>query len=638
MITIDDISSLIRGRSKEEKKDITMPISLPDSQEISQKKTDVYGIVQDLAASLRNRETNDSRKREYSTRGEREHSLEEPNTIFLQSPKKREISREREDFYRPLIDLSSRNNSGKIYSESLDDLVMRESRKFRESDDKYFRPDIRMIDSYISNNFSKEYKEKNIIINKYNNSLNEHLSLIDYSFKKNSNISNLEKILIESNLVTKINDFELMNNGGLRSYISDLVSEGYNIIRKDKFVPQEIIPIPIKQPEETAQPEVSFRTSVPGQYTALVQKLAAEFPGLRYLGKTSLQDKSQHNVDILTFDYMEHGQRKQMHLVAKDNNTLELALPEFLNEIGVHTPLVQSVGGRLVFQYVGQYELRDVVRQSSQGDVIKACNMAMDKIAQIHVLATMHLPQLQRDYGITLPATNYMREFQSRFLVPVMGSSLIISPQANRLMQAYSHFARHFYGSDFVHGDFHTSNCRMDKDEVFVIDYEWAKVGMNLDDVSRFVNSVLRDRQDFDPHEFTRETFNRYMQLRNQHAEAQGAPIIMSNAYMASLMDYAMINDELYKAGEYVTFAEKHPTVGEEKILKSADCIDNVMQRIDSLLVSPNGGRQEFKVLSNLRDSLVDFMASSPYEHMRQMADKYRGKLVTANIPLLRAA
>jgi hypothetical protein len=128
------------------------------------------------------------------------------------------------------------------------------------------------------------------------------------------------------------------------------------------------------------------------------------------------------------------------------------------------------------------------------------------------------------------------------------------------------------------------------------------------------------------------------MQLRNQHAEAQGAPIIMSNAYMASLMDYAMINDELYKAGEYVTFAEKHPTVGEEKILKSADCIDNVMQRIDSLLVSPNGGRQEFKVLSNLRDSLVDFMASSPYEHMRQMADKYRGKLVTANIPLLRAA
>ena len=105
----------------------------------------------------------------------------------------------------------------------------------------------------------------------------------------------------------------------------------------------------------------------------------------------------------------------------------------------------------------------------------------------------------------------------------------------------------------------------MSSRQAHLIDFEWAKKGDKLHDVSRFINSVTRERSDVDPAGYANELKEKYLDSFNSLApEYQMAQLEDSRTVEASLY-HSLINDELYKIGEHIAFAKLHPAVQEQK-------------------------------------------------------------------------
>lgn len=556
----------------------------------------------------------------------------------------------------------------------LDELInKRSNRDFRhDSEDIDISPLYRILTQHLSENENKiREPDKFFIRNSDNNSLRDYFSLsgLNSNIIEKSNIKeNLESKIIEYN--KNFNEFETKNKnyislnsleniispiketysnknidiseriinfenskiiesnkGPIESIISRFISGGYIPLKKEGRIFERIEETPKKR--ETEEPLVGLTTQeqirVPAEYNPLMMSLAKAHPGIRYTGMVNLRDQSQHNVDILAFEYMQNGQLVQMHVVAKDKDAREEVIPVFLNNLGITTHTFYDRSTRLLLEHVGQYGLRDVVRNASEPELIRACAKALDKISQIHVVATQHLDELEHSYGLVLPVTDYNTQFRMRFLRPVSGSSLIISPQMNRLMQAYASFSESFSPENFIHGDFHTGNCRVSDDRCYIFDYEWAKIGMKFDDLARFTNSVLRDKPSLDSAEFTREVLRDYVTSHNNHSQDSKGPLLMQNEWLATAFRYSLINDELSKIGEYVSFAELHPPVKDEKLEKSRSCFERAVNMIDSEIgyASITGREDECRKLFNLRGALVDFVAKSPVKHLRETTQKY---------------
>jgi len=320
-----------------------------------------------------------------------------------------------------------------------------------------------------------------------------------------------------------------------------------------------------------------------------------------------------------------HGQRMQLHVVAKDHDEREEKIPAFLNSLGIQTHSIYDTNTRLLIEHVGYHDLKETAKTGSESELRKACEKALDKISQIHVLASLHLAELEST-GLSLETTDYVSRFKSRFLEPVSGHSVIISPQMDKLMQAYSAFTRTFDPQYFIHGDFHTGNCRMTDEECFVIDYEAARIGMKFDDLSRFVNSVLRDRPDIDAAEFSREMLGIYVDSHNQHSEENRTPLMLNNERLANALRYSLIDEQIVKIGEKVAFAEAHPKAAEKKLEESAECFDGAVRMLDGAIETADNNRSyyEWETLSKLRASLVDYAADSPVEQLKQAAQRYK--------------
>jgi aminoglycoside phosphotransferase (APT) family kinase protein len=454
--------------------------------------------------------------------------------------------------------------------------------------------------------------------------------------------SGLEKILLEEKNKNYIENKEIYNlisknseiNNKKIEYIKDtqlddLVSHyefiGYRQKRKDISPEQPVAP---EQPAVRAPQLVEVtRQGLPAEYKPILAMLAQKLPGVKYQGMEHLE-KSQHHVDILTFEYEVNGKPQQIHVVLKDRNIVEERLPAFLQSLGipVHSVYDAAAGRAFVMQHVGDRSLRQAIQGASEADIRRLSEKALETIAQIHVLATAHLPELKRDYGIELAAVDYNQEFRRRFLEPVSGHSKIISPQMDRMTQAYAAFAKTFTPRSVIHGDYHDVNCREAEGFCYPIDWEWAAIGREFDDVSRLVNSVARDRPDMDAADYSREMLKGYIEKHNEHAEQEKSPLMLANKRLAAAFRNALINDELYKAGEYVLFGETHPDVKQEKMQKSADCMERIFRMLDGSIELADRQRDyfEWESLTNLRQALVDYVAASPIQTLREVADSYK--------------
>jgi thiamine kinase-like enzyme len=554
-------------------------------------------------------------------------------TIF--SPSNFESNARREDYHSlqeiimDMPDTSSRNK--KIYS-------IYSAYNFES---KIINKEKLSLDRIIENNsYILEDRGKEII--SLYSPLSENFSnkKKEYRIIKPEISENISNIYDLSSFITDKSSEKISKNiYSIESIILPYIERGYSIKKSDYFFERDSEASTIGSPAaETKRIEqTTGEHGVPAEYHPLLQMLAKEHPGIKYKGRVSLENKSQHNVDILTFEYIENGKPMQIYVVAKDRDEVEERIPAFLNELGIRTHSVYDLHQRLLMQHVGQRELRELVKNGSESDVIKACGKALDKIAMMHVLASMHLTELKQEHGIVLPTTNYAHEFENRFLSPVSGNSLIISPQRARLMQAYSSFAEAFNPKYFVHGDFHTGNCRLSEDECFIFDYEWAKIGMKFDDLSRFANSVMRDRPDFDSADFSRDMLRQYVEKHNQHSEQQHSPLMLPNQFAANALRYALINDEMYKIGEYILFAQTHASVAEEKMEKSVACLERAVRMLDSSIqtTEEHGNYTDSHVLANLRRAFVDYVAESHVECLKRVAEKYKSTVTYSKKPLI---
>ncbi|MBW2982506.1 aminoglycoside phosphotransferase family protein, partial [Candidatus Woesearchaeota archaeon] len=401
-------------------------------------------------------------------------------------------------------------------------------------------------------------KLENIVLSETetNNKIKEFTPIYNFLTEFNSKSQISEKKEIE---------YIIQGNSGLKEMVNDYRSIGYTL-NNDKgiVIPDEEA---IKRTPEQAE---VIGQRLPAEYRPILAMLAKKFSGVKYRGVQHME-KSRHKVDILTFEYQVDGQTQQIHFALKDRNELEEKMPAFLKGLGIEVHSVYEVeaGRAFVMQHVGDRSLRQAISSASESDIRKLSEKALETIAQVHVLATAHLHELKRDFGIELPTLNHNQEFRRRFLEPVSGHSKIISPQMSRLMQAYAAFARAFTLRSVIHGDYHDVNCRTAGDVCYGIDWESAAKGMEFVDTSRLTNSVSRDRPDMDAAEFSRENFRKYIEKHNEFAEQEKAPLMLANERLAAIFGYSLINDELYKAGEYVLFGEDHEDVKEEKMQKS---------------------------------------------------------------------
>jgi len=458
-------------------------------------------------------------------------------------------------------------------------------------------------------------------------------NLIKNEIRYNKNYS----IIREQDSGIEQNNIFRYNNELLEDVLEDYASNGYEILDRTE------IKKPTEEVKPGAAPGVEVSEGLPAEYKPLMAALSQEHAGIRYTGIVHLTDKSQHNVDILTFEYEEDGETKQMHVVAKDWDEKEEKIPAFLNELGIKTHSIYDTNTRLLIEHVGYKELRDVVRKGSESDVRKACAKALDKISQIHVLASLNIEMLENEHGLVLDVMDYKAQFRSRFLEPVSGNSLIISPQMDNLIQAYAAFSGRFVPSSFTHGDSHTGNFRLSEvaeEECFVVDYEWAKIGIKFDDLSRFTNSVIRDRPDIDVSDFTREQLTTYIEMHNEHAAENQSPLLMQNERLAASLRYSLINDEIYKVGEYITFGAKHPKVKEEKMHKSQECFKRAVRMLDGSIEYANkiGDNSESEMLSRLKHSLIDYVATSPIKELSNIAETYKTGYKKESLILVPAA
>jgi hypothetical protein len=491
------------------------------------------------------------------------------------------------------------------------------------------------LEDLISDNYTK------INIKNYNN-IKTNESFNNYNLK-NNNIENIIKIKeYNSNNITQyIQNISL--EGFIQKKINKKSEKSFTIQRDFNISSEEERKTDISSVSTPRLPGIVLEDiPLPKKYAGVLEEMQIKYPGARYVGAALLTNESQHEVEILGFEIQTQSGKQIIYKVSKQATEHEIAVNNILSNIGLSGySFSTTTDGTLIMGYVGKC-LRNVVRHGSHTEALKACNLAINQIAKIHILATDYLEQeinLQNSLPYSMPEANYNHEFRRRFVMPVSGNSLIISPQMNKLMQAYASFARSFSSSSFVHGDFHPGNCRLQKNEANIIDYEWAKMGMNFEDISRFINTTLRDRVDFDSKEFTINTFKLYLKVRNEYARENKMPLIMSTQYTALMMEYALINDELYKAGEYISFGETHPSLISEKIEKSASCMESALQKIDGLIIRYEmDGNQQVKTLSELRESVIDFLDSSPYQHMKEISDKYKTQLIGSSVGLLKAA
>ena len=466
----------------------------------------------------------------------------------------------------------------------------------------------------------------------YKSALEDNLKDDKYIFKNNYIINknykeNYKEKLNLYNLKEKfdkiIEPIKYENKESLDSLLRYYTGLGYETTRKDisPDIPEEP---QIGLPQE---PVEVTRQGLPEEYQPILEVLAKEHPGIRYVSMTR-KTKTQHNVDVLEFEYKENGKIRRIGIVLKDRSEIEEAVPLFLRRLGI--PMFGTYGTattQFSMEEVGEKDLRDFVKNASESDVVKASTSALDVISQIHVAATAHLSELGREYNIQLPVRDYVYEFKSRFLEPVSGHSVIISPQMHRLMQAYSAFAKTFNPDSFIHGDYHTTNCRISADyEAHPIDWETAALGKEFDDVSRHVNAVSRDRPDMDAADFSREMLMQYVEKHNEHAEQEKTPLMLHNERLASVFRNSLINDEIYKIGEYIAFGALHPDTKEEKMQKSQDCFERSIRMLDSAIKEADKQREyyEWETLTNLRGALVDYTTTSPIQTLREIAEKYK--------------
>ncbi len=486
---------------------------------------------------------------------------------------------------RLLMDPNSKQD--KFYNSSFENPLELESKLFNENNNIIINK-IYEIKKYEENDlFSKKSSLENYIINQT---------------YKNQNISKI----IKSDI---IKSKEIFTDNNLESYIFELNSIGF---KETKKKPEREIVIP---PFKEVSPQgisVQAPQLVPESYVPILHMLRQEFPGARYKETRSLVNESQHNVDIVSFEYQHEGKTKQVHVVLKDANDKELAIPEWLRQHGVKTNGIYMLNGkRMVMQHVGNDDLRTALSNASESELMNACNAAIDNIARMHVVGSVYSNELEHDFGVTLKKVNYISEFKRRFIEPVSGNSIIMSPQAMRLIQAYSSFAKRFNPGYFTHGDLHDKNIR---DDSSIIDFETATIGMTFDDLSRITNSILRTRPDIETEDFERAILNRYITSHNEAAEEEKQPIMFPAQQMFNL---ALINDEIYKIGEYVTFGALRPEVREEKMEKSVKCFENTLSMIDREILKGQD-------LYELRMALTDYAKTSPYEELRRVAfDKY---------------
>jgi len=379
--------------------------------------------------------------------------------------------------------------------------------------------------------------------------------------------------------------------------------------------------------------EVASQRELPSEHQELLQKLRQEHPGVQYAGMVSLADKSMHNVDILYFEYRENGETRVLRIIAKDKDKIERIVPSFLNEFGIETPSLYDAHTRMFTRFVGQQDLRDVITNASEEEIMKACFSALDKISQIHVLASSNLHILQDEFGLSLDVVDYNAKFVDRFVKPVSDYSPIITPQMQRLMKVYSSFVEGFSSSSFIHGDFHSRNNRISPDECFVIDYEMASVGEQLEDVSRFIRSILVDKPTIDPNDFTQSMATFYIKRHNEYAREFNPQLALSPQRMNSLLQYSLINDELYKIGDYIRYAKTHPGTEDEKMQKCKVRFTAAMSMLDQSAKEAEKQKDNTKssMLYELKDALRDFVALSPYKQLSETAimhNKYKSPIM----------
>ncbi|MBR9691687.1 hypothetical protein GOV06_02780 [Candidatus Woesearchaeota archaeon] len=498
---------------------------------------------------------------------------------------------------------------------------------FSKKENNYEPSILKNIEIYYSsflNENSKKIKKENINHNSLNHKIKDLDSIVYNQLEENPEEFNqyyIPQIEQYSKFKEKYTSYDkeemkeyIFNNKenieSLEKLLGNYTKAGYSV-KKESEAPKTKAAVSL----ETAE------SSLPDEYKPVLAMLAQEHPGIRYSGIVSLADQSQHNVDILTFEYEENGALKQLHIVAKDADEKEEILPQFLNDLGIKTHTIYDRNTRLLINHVGEQELRNVVKQGSDSEVLDACGKALDKISQIHVLASLNLPELREHYGLSLELTDYNTQFRSRFVTPVSGNSVIVSPQAHDLMQAYSAFTKTFDPRHFTHGDFHIGNCRMSEEECFIVDYEAAKIGRKFDDLARFTNSVIRDRSDMDPAEFSRDMLHMYVDKHNEHSAEHKTPLLLPNTWLSTALRYSLINDQIDKCGGAIIFAKEHPKVKDEQMQKCKLYFEKAISMIDGALTQ---NPAEAGMLSNLRTSLVDFAAESPVEILKQTAENYK--------------
>ncbi len=482
-----------------------------------------------------------------------------------------------------------------------------ETSNFEKNNEKIYNPSYSGLEKIIQEDIKKELP----IIN-----------YLDQIYSK-SEISESKKI-----------EYIIEGQSNFEDILSDYESIGYR--RTKKEISPEIV-IPEISEKRVSQPVEVTRQGLPAEYKPILNMLAKKFSGVRYKGMEHLE-RSQHNVDILTFEYEVDGQTQQVHLALKDRNDVEERLPIFLQRLGISVHSIYDVdtGRAFVMQHVGDRSLRQAIQFASEADIRSLSEKALETIAQVHVLATAHLPELKGDFGVELATIDYTQEFRRRFLEPVSNHSVIISPQMDKLIQAYAAFAKAFTPNSVIHGDYHDMNCRVAGDVCYPIDWETAAIGKEFDDVSRLANSIMRDRPDMDAADFTREVLIEYVEKHNESAGQEKMPLMLANEKLAAGFRYSMINDEIYKIGEYVSFGKLRPAVKEEKMQKSRECFEKALRMIDGAIETADkqGDYFSWETLNNLRQSLVDYVGTSPIESLREAAEGYniKGK---AREPLL---
>jgi tRNA A-37 threonylcarbamoyl transferase component Bud32 len=540
----------------------------------------------------------------------------------------------------------------------------------------------RLTDVYSSNQLDKSNKSNKSDPDYKSHTLLHNLSLSDYQLpriekmigqigsipdsilldKKNYSFDNYKKknldvinnTLISYNINNLLEHENLYNQKSLDSIINydHLKIYGYEKILRKKTDPswtEMVSEYKDALQEHGVLEDISVHDEnvpIPEEYVNVALSLAQHHPGLRYTGMVSLRDQSQHNVDILSFEYDEGSVVHELRIVAKDLNPLDARIPEFLRQQGIAANLVYDARRKIIMEHVGSHDLRIVVKQGSDIELITSCKKALEKIAEIQIVTSQNLHSLESDYGIVLPEINYAQEFKSRFVLPILGKStnqvdsstsrgvvgeqLVISPQTNSLMQAYNAFTQSFKAQFFTHGDFHAANCRISDKDCYIIDWEWAKVGRKFDDIARFVNGVTRERQDADVFDFRNDMYNAFINAHNEHSGQHKHPLMLPTAQLKKAYAYSLINDELYKVGEYILFGNSHPNVKEEKLEKSARCLERTIAFIDEALQESTQTPEQV-MLTKLRNSLIAATATSSIAQLREVALMYMPKQVLSS-------